>query len=503
MEKFKLFLKKFLKSFKETKKFWFSFVLFVAAMLVVFNIPLLQISTLSMISVILLSIGLILFIAAIDNSDYEKYKSVAYSSFMTGGVLLGFIIGIWFVNSPIFWAKKYASLIKVKEVNASDIVTNKIEKIRSVTKNMAIAKANKILGVKINGVEVNTQFQLSDGSIIKYKGKQYWVFSLEPSGFFKWISNAEIPGYVLVSATDPKAKAVFVKKAYKIGNSYLWNNINRIAYLKTGAAPFNIHFEIDESGNPVWVVVKLKYAFVANQFVPDKVLLINAQTGKTSTYDYNKVPSWVDKTIPEKIAQELIEYNGKYSNGFWNSVFTQRNVVIPTDYNGSELWLIENKKGELSWFTGLTSVNKKDNSLTSAIALNSKTLDAYKIIDANGVTDESGAIEAIDSALGANSIKWQPVLPMPLIINGKWYWVASIINTASHLYQAEGAVQGNDITNVIIAKDIKNLINKIKSSNTTINNNVGSKAAKKRRILQKIEKMEKELQDLKEMVKTL
>ena len=316
---------------------------------------------------------------------------------------------------------------------------------------MAIAKADKILGIKVNGVEVNTQFQLSDGAIIKYKGKQYWLFSLEPSGFFKWINNAEIPGYVLVSATDPKAKAVFVKKPYKIGNSYLWNNIYRVAYFKTGAAPVDIHFEINENGKPVWVVVKEKYAFVANQFVPDTVLLIDAQTGKTSAYAYNKVPVWVDKTIPENIARNLIEYNSKYSNGFWNTIFAQTNMVIPTDYNGSELWLIENRKGGLSWFTGLTSVNKKDSSLTSAIALDSKTLKAYRIMDANGVTDESGAIEAIDSALGANSIKWQPTLPMPVIINGKWYWVASIINKASHLYQGEGAVQGNDITNVVIA----------------------------------------------------
>ena len=49
---------------------------------------------------------------------------------------------------------------------------------------MALVKANKILGIKVNGVEVSTQFQLDEGNVIKYKNNEYWLFSLEPSSFF-------------------------------------------------------------------------------------------------------------------------------------------------------------------------------------------------------------------------------------------------------------------------------------------------------------------------------
>jgi len=435
----------------------------------------------------------------------EKEKRKAVSNFFAAIFIFSIIFVFYILTSPMFWAKKYSNLLTIKETNASDFIVNNPDQIRSVTREMAFIKANKILGVKVNGVEVSTQFELDEGNIIKYKGQEYWLFSLKPSSIFSYFSNKEIPGYVLVSATQPNAKAIFVRKPYKIAKSYFLDNIELISYLKTLGAPTYIHFEIDEHGVPYWVIVAESYKFYGHLLWPKKVYLINAQTGETNKYSTNNVPVWVDKIIEEEITTKAIEYYGKYKNGFWNAIFTQKNVVIPTQYNAKELWLIENTVNpDLMWFTGLTSPNKKDNSLVGAIAVDTKNFQAYYLKDMSGITDEAGAIQSIESALGANAIKWSAVLPMPLIINKNFYWVSSIINKDTHLYQKEGAVKGNDVTQVNIASSLKEIFKILSTGNFNENNLIkNSKKSKKALILQKINKMERELKELKELVKTM
>ena len=412
-------------------------------------------------------------------------------------VFVTFILtSIIIFRSPLFFANEYAHLIKIKNTKISDFIVDNPSQIRSVTRKMALVKANKILGIKVNGVEVSTQFQLDEGNVIKYKNNEYWLFSLEPSSFFSWLSNKKIPGYVLVSATDPNAKALFVQKSYTIGKSYLWNNIDRIGYFETFFAPTFIHFEIDENGNPYWIVVKEHYKFYGVLLYPESVRVVNAITGKT---EYNgelkDAPKWIDKLFPEDITKDIIEYYGKYQKGFWNAITVMKNVMVPTNYHNKELWLIENKtNNHLMWFTGLTSPNKKDNSLINSIAVDTRNCVGYKINDMLGITDEEGAIEAIDSKLGANSIKWAAVLPMPVFMNNDFYWVASIVNKKSSIYQKEGLVKGNDITQVKFADSLQDAIN----NNSTIKS--VSKKINKKVIFKKIDKIEHELQDLKKLV---
>jgi hypothetical protein len=417
------------------------------------------------------------------------------TSVVTAIALLLLLISIY--NSPIFHTKSFASLIKVEEINATKIINSEPEKVRKVTKKMALMKANKILGRKINGVEINTQYEIEDGYIIKYKNKQYWIFPLQYSGFLKWLNQDEIPGYILISAIDPYAKPIFVNKTYKYAiSSYFTENVKRIFLIKNKFMPVSIRFEIDENKEPYWIGIGLKYKYLGQVFEVDKIFIMNAKTGEIKTYMPNNVPEWVDVVYPEKLINNYIEYYGKYRNGFM-SFLTGNNVIEPTSYDNKELWLVETKKGNtLKWFTGMSSKNRKDNSLSSVILVDAKTLKAYIVEDTIGIMDESGAIDAINAKLGVNSIKWTAVLPMAYIKNNKWFWVASIIDKKTYFYQKEGIVDGKNPNYVKFG----NSLDEISIETTHTNNNKKNKRITKKQIYNKIIKIQNELNELKNMI---
>jgi hypothetical protein len=453
----------------------------------------------------------LLFLVYAQDEKNEKIEKYTWRNLKVDVILFSILTIVFIVTSPLFFAKKYASVVKEKDINSSNIIISNPDKIRTVTKDMAISKANKILGVKIDGVELSTQYELGNGNIILYKGKEYWIFPLAYSGFFKWLFNDKIPGYILVSATEPNAEPKFVKKEYvETPSAYFFSNLNKKIYLKTIGAPVRIHFEIDENGEPYWIASVLKYKYLVNMFYVNKVYIINAKTGefKECSLDKDNLPKWVDKVIPEDLASDYITYWGKYRNGFWNSLFTQKNIVVPTQEGNSStgLWLIENKKTSLGWFTGMTSLNKKDNSLTTAVILDPKSYTLYKIEDAFGITDEEGAIQAVSSKLGANALKWKPSIAIPFVLNKKWYWSVSIEDVHTHIYQKAAAVEGKRIDKVVFGENVHQIFQKLSQQNifTVYNKKVQSKNLnKKELILRKINKMEKEIKELKELVKSL
>lgn len=391
---------------------------------------------------------------------------------IAGIFILSILVSLF--NSPMFRASDFANALTVKDVNATDVIVQSPNQIRTVTEKMALTKADKILGRQIAGIELNTQFELGAGSLVKYHNEEFWVFPLEYSGFFKWVSNDAIPGYVKVSAFNPSAKAEFVQESFKATPSgYFMDNLKRDVFFETGMHKFEKHFEIDEKGNPVWIVSILKYKILGNLFEPESVYIVNATDGSKKHYALKDVPNWVDRIIQEDMATEYIENYGMYQKGWLNTIFSQINVLVPTHYEDNEIWLVQNKKdNNLKWFTGMSSSNSKDSSLSTAILMDTKSLTAYRISDVQGVTDAKGATQSAQAKLGANSVRWKPVLPMPIIIDNKWYWTTSIIDDKTNIYQKTAIVNGKDITKVRL---VDSLVTMVEHDNDVKNNTVSPK----------------------------
>lgn len=380
-------------------------------------------------------------------------------------------------STNIIHSKSYSNLLNIKKVEL------KKEKLdfkftRVFNKNMATKKINKIIGQKINGVSISTQFEVNpDNAFVQiFKNKLVWIFPLDYSGFFKWLKQDYIPGYVILDATDEKAEPKLILD-YKIKyskNSFFLQNISRKAYFESNLGLYDYHMEINDNGKPFYIVTLLQPQInIFGELPTFDILLIDAQTGETKKInkeDLNKKEyKWIDRIFSENILKKRIKDYGIYKKGYFNSLFTKENVYVPTTYKNSELWLLE-LNNKLYWFTGMTSINKKDQSLVSFLLVDAKKNKGLEV-SLNNVTDENGAIEIVDSALGSDGIKWESVLPQPFIYKNEFYWIVTI-KSNNDIFQKIGILKG-DSTDVKFVKSSKDLINVLE--NKTINDNLNTK----------------------------
>ena len=93
-------------------------------------------------------------------------------------------------------------------------------------------------------------------------------------------------------------------------------------------------FEIDNEGNPYWIVPTLKYTGVGLKKEVSGVIILDPKTGSSKKYNAGEIPSWVDHVYPSDLIIEELDDWGTYKNGFINSIFGQKGVVNTTDgYN--------------------------------------------------------------------------------------------------------------------------------------------------------------------------
>jgi len=135
------------------------------------------------------------------------------------------------------------------------------------------------------------------------------------------------------------------------------------------------------------------------------VILVNAVTGEMTDYDIKNVPQWIDLAYSPELIVEQADNWGSYRNGFFNSIFVQKNVVVTTEgYNyiavDDDVWL----------YTGITSV-VADESNIGFILVNMRTKEA-KTYMINGAEEYS----AMESAQGQIQEK-NYTATFPILVN--------------------------------------------------------------------------------------
>jgi len=435
------------------------------------------------------------------NSDFEN-KDKRNVIMLTIVILFVFFAANIF-NSKLFLSEEYAKALDIQEVNASQI---NFDKQRAVTKDMAIVKANKVLGEKYEGVQVSSQYELDidSASVQMVNNELEWVITLDYRGFTKWLKQDYIPGYVTLSATNPRDIAK-LHLGYKIKlspNGYFMSNAKRYAYLKSGFAKIKTHFEINDNGDPYLISLVIEPTVYMSVFKTTKVIVINAQTKEFNIVAFDEVEEkypWIDRIIDEGVTDEQIEWFGSLQDGIANYYIYGENINEPTSYNGRELW-ISHVNGRQVFFTGMTSNSSKDQSLVQGIIVDTKTGKGY-VFDLSGVMDEAGAVNTLDSALGANSTKWEPVLPQPFMINNEFYWGSSIVSMQG-VYQNAGIVNGKDPSRIYFAKDFEGVVKKatLELEVTKEDSNEEGYIRVKKSVLKKILKKLDEIEQLRELL---
>ena len=345
------------------------------------------------------------------------------------------IVG-YLISSTFFNATDYANIITVPEavfeedMPENDLVTN-IPLMDSESANII---GNRTLGALS---EVVSQYQVNGTyAQINYQGVPKKVSTLEYVDFFKWINNRNngIPGYVMVDPVNSSADYIKFNTPIKYTDSaYFGDDLMRKIRFDFPTKIFgSIAFELDETGNPYYIVscMEPKVGLFGGMDVAE-VIIFNPCDGTSALYALTDTPSWVDNVFTGQLASQKYDWYGTLQNGYWNSVIGNKDCKVTTDdfgyiIIGDDVW----------FFTGVTSVSS-DESNIGFIVSNARTGE-YKFYPVIGAEEYS----AMGAAQGEVQEKGY-VASFPSLIN-----VSGEATYIMVLKDANGIVKMHALVNV-------------------------------------------------------
>ncbi|MBE6533653.1 MAG: hypothetical protein E7678_01595 [Ruminococcaceae bacterium] len=344
------------------------------------------------------------------NLKLKKNRKTVISGLILALPLLVLAIGS-LISSTLFNANAYSTLIEVPEANfAEDMPENDVvSNIALMDTDTAIQMGNRTLGALS---DVVSQYEISENyKQINYQKKPQKISTLEYADFFKWFSNKEsgIPGYVMVDPVNvTDAKYIKLEKPIKYTQSGCFGDdlMRKLRFSYPTKIFGNCSFEIDEEGNPYYVVacMKPRIALFGASDV-NEVIIFDPVSGSSTIHSIEETPSWVDNVFTGELASQKYDWYGTLKNGYWNSVIGNKDCKVTTDDYG--YIVIED---DVWFFTGVTSV-VSDESNIGFIISNARTGE-YKFYQVSGAEEYS----AMSSAQGQVQEKGY-VASFPSLIN--------------------------------------------------------------------------------------
>lgn len=400
-------------------------ILILAAFLIVyFSLPVVNygFTDLALVLIVLIGLWIVLNRPIHPNSTPQEIVFQLKSSKIKAPVTVMVVLGLYMTVLPmltslaVFRSDEYRDLIGKVEMGenlSKHMAPISIEKIRVVDQALANLLGDKVLGAQ---AALGSQVRLGTFNIQKVGTELYWVAPLLHSGFFMWQKNSQgTPGYVMVNATNERdVKLVQEVKGKKVlikyqPEAFFFSNLERHIYFEgfftCGLTDYT--FEIDDDGNPFWVVTKFKKRIGFNGSDAVGVVIVDPQTGATKEYSIENTPVWVDRIQPDRFIETQLNDWGQYVKGYWN--FSNENKLQITE----SVSLVYGEDNRVYWYTGLTSVGA-DEATVGFVLVDTRTKKAvwYR---------QSGATEhaAKNSAIGKIQEKrYSASAPIPYNING-------------------------------------------------------------------------------------
>lgn len=368
-------------------------------------------------------------------------------------IILIVLIGICLVNlinSPVFQSKSYAKRIQVKEDGE---FTEDIKQVNFNALPLLDKESSEKLGDRVMGQmpEFVSQYYVSDlYTQINYKGDIVRVTPLEYRDLIKYIANYDdgVKAYITVNSVTGESKLEKLDKGMKyMPSAFLNYNLKRKLRFTYPTEIFDTEtFELDEKGNPYWIVPTVKYTGVGMRKEITGVVILDPITGKSKKYKVKDVPKWVDHVYSAELLIEQLDNWGTYQKGFLNSIFGQKGVVITTDgYN----YTIMND--DVYLYTGVTSISK-DASNIGFILSNMRTKETvfYK---APGAEEYS----AMASAKGqVQQMKYKATFPLLINLNDRPTYLISLKDNAG-LVKMYAFVDVKDYQKVVVTDAAKGI----------------------------------------------
>ena len=352
-------------------------------------------------------------------------KIMKYSLILAGILIVLIPVGT-FISSPIFNAKSYQKqLVLDKKADFyKDNKTISYESIPVVDRESAIRLGDRKMGEMVDYV---SQFEVDQSyEQINYKDNPYRVTPLEYSDLIKWFTNHGdgLPAYIRVNMVSQESEVVKLKEGMKYSKSdHFGRKIERHLRANYPTLMFDtLAFEINDDGIPYWIapVYEYKIGLFGGKDIVGAVL-VNAINGDHDYYDIKKVPEWVDRVYPSSLILTQLENYGKYTNGYLNTLLSQKGVLQPTDgYNYIAI------NDDVYLYTGLTSVSKDASNVGFAM-INLRTKDG-KFYNISGAEEYS----AMSSAEGeVQNLKYKATFPILINAGGHPTYFLSLKDDAN------------------------------------------------------------------------
>lgn len=354
--------------------------------------------------------------------DFKKNKNLI----VVACILLSFglIILINLFNSPLFKASSYYERIEIDETGdfLDDIPEVDFSGLALIDRDSSSKLGDRVMGQMTDLV---SQFYVSNlYTQINYNNDIVRVTPLEYAGLIKYFTNRSegVAGYITVNSVTGKADLVRLSDGMiYMPSALFFENLSRKLRFDYPTVIFGeASFEIDNDGNPYWIIPTIKYSGIGLKEEVNGVVILDPISGDSKKYEVGNIPSWVDHVYPAELIIEQVNDWGKYKNGFFNSIFGQKNVVMTTTgYN----YLAMND--DIYLYTGITSVATDESNIGFILTnLRTKETDFYNVPGAEEYS-------AMDSAKGqVQQMNYTSTFPLLINLNNKPTYLLSLKDNA-------------------------------------------------------------------------
>lgn len=380
-------------------------------------------------------------------------KKVNKKSYIVFGLLFitfGLIIIINIINTPLFMAKSYYNRISVTESDfTTDVEPVDFDKLPLLDKDSSMKLGDKVMGQMTDLV---SQFEVSNQyTQINYNDEIVRVTPLEYASIIKYFTNRNkgVTGYITVDSVTGESNLVRLDKGMRyMPSSLFFENLYRKLRISYPFTIFGeVNFEIDDEGNPYWIAQTLKYSGVGLKKEVTGVVIFNPIDGTSKKYKVEEVPTWVDHVYSASLIIEQLNDWGLYKNGFFNSIFGQKDVVSTSEgYN----YLAMND--DIYLYTGITSVSS-DGSNIGFTLTNMRTKET-KFYDVAGATETS----AMASSEGqVQQMKYTSTFPLLINLDNKPTYLMSLKDNAG-LVKMYAFVDYADYQKVVVTESSEGIL---------------------------------------------
>lgn len=422
-----------------------------------FFLPPLNVTSMSFWIYIIMVLGIYLVLSTSTRIDLKgriigKIRDIKILLISVIIIIVG-IIGINFILSPLFNSKAFSERINVVEDTEDSNFITEIKEVEFNSLPLLDKDSSSRLGDRVMGQmpELVSQFYVSDlYTQINYNNEITRVTPLEYNGLFKYLSNFKngVKGYITVNSVNGEANLVKLDKGMKyMPSAYLMKDLDRHLRFSYPTKIFGQkYFEIDNEGNPYWITPTLKYTGIELREDVEGVIITNPIDGKSKYYKVGEVPTWIDHVYSSALIIEQVNDWGKYRNGFLNSIFGQKNVVMTTEgYNYTVM------NDDVYLYTGITSVSSDESNL-GFILTNLRTKET-RFYSVPGAEEYSAMASAQGQVQQMNYISTFPLL---INLNNRPTYLVSLKDNAG-LVKMYGFIDVEDYQKVIVTDASKGI----------------------------------------------